>query len=527
MLPTPRMPARCRAAGRRSARSANGGTGASGTARATGATRGGRLARLMALTAALLSVAGIAAAAAGGPATVTSTAAGSPAGPGQARAVSHPAVAQTVAGAAAYGGGAAPIPAIAGAPVIRLQDPDPLSTAKCLQTIRLRCYSPVQYRVAYNLDPLYHAGITGKGRTIVIVDSFGSPSIRHDLAVFDKQWGLPNPTLNILTPPGKQPKFSAGNAAMVGWAEETTLDVEYAHAIAPGANILLLETSVAETEGVTGFPEMMGAEQYLIDHNVGDVISQSFGATENTFPGFAQGRYSSLLNLRSAFKDAARHNVTVLAASGDSGATNDQGDGASLYPYRAISWPSSDPLVTSVGGTQLLLAQDGNKIRPDQVWSDTYGAGGGGVSSVFARPPYQDNVVSVVGGRRGTPDISMSAAVTGGCWVYESFEPSGAGWEILGGTSEATPIFAGVVALADQLAGHRLGNINAALYTLGSLSQVRQDPFQTGIIDVTTGRNSYGSKVPGYTAGPGYDLASGWGTIDADRFVHALAQVSG
>jgi len=402
----------------------------------------------------------------------------------------------------------------------------PISTSDCVATLKVHCYSPLQYRVAYNLNPLYSSKITGKGRTIVIVDSYGSPTIRHDLAVFDRQWGFPNPTLNILTL-GTIPKFSAGNASMVGWAEETTLDVEYAHAIAPGANILLLETPVAETEGVTGFPEMMSAEKYVIDHNLGDVISQSFGATENTFPGFARSSHSSLLNLRYAFADAARHHVTVLAASGDSGATNDQPDGATLYPYRAISWPSSDPLVTSVGGTQLLLAQDGNKIRPDQVWSDTYGAGGGGVSSIFARPGYQDRVARVVGDGRGTPDISMSAAVTGGCWVYQSFDASGPGWEILGGTSEATPIFAGVVALADQLAGHRLGNINPALYTLGALSQIRNDPFQTGIVDVTTGSNGYGSKVAGYPAGPGYDLASGWGTIDADRFVHALAQVSG
>ncbi|MGA2829533.1 MAG: S53 family peptidase [Streptosporangiaceae bacterium] len=524
MLPSPRRSAGCRAAGRRSEGRTDGSTGAFGI---NGAARRGRLARLTALTAALtLSAAGIAAAATGTPATVTSTAARSPAALGRTGAASHPAVVRTIVGAAAFGGGAAPIPAIAGAPVIRLQDPSPLSIAKCLQAIRLRCYSPAQYRVAYDLNPLYRAGITGKGRTIVIVDSFGSPTIGRDLAVFDKQWGFPDPTLNILTL-GKIPPFNRGNAAMVGWAEETTLDVEYAHAIAPGANILLLETPVAETEGVTGFPEMMDAEQYVIDHNLGDVISQSFGATENTFPDSAQGSHLSLLNLRGAFENAARHDVTVLAASGDSGATNDQADGATLYPYRAISWPSSDPLVTSVGGTQLLLAQDGNKIRPDQVWSDTYGAGGGGVSSVFGRPSFQSNVASVVGDGRGTPDISMSAAVTGGCWVYESFEPSGTGWEILGGTSEATPIFAGVVALADQLAGHRLGNINAALYALGGLSQIKQDTVQTGIVDVTTGRNSYGSKVPGYAAGPGYDLASGWGTIDAARFVLALARVAG
>jgi subtilase family serine protease len=486
MLPSPRRSARCRAAGRRSA--------------------------LVALITALtLSVAGIAA--------VTSA-------PSTARAA--PAAA---ASATARAAPVAPVPAVAGAAVIRLSDPNPLSTAKCLQTIRLRCYSPVQYRVAYNLNPLYRAGITGKGRTIVIVDSFGSPTIGHDLAAFDRQWGFPDPpsltVLTFRTTLGTLPKFSPGNASMVGWAEETTLDVEYAHAIAPGANIVLLQTPVAETEGVTGFPEMMNAEKYVIDHNLGDVISQSFGATENTFPGFAQANHSSLLNLDYAFADAARHHVTVLAASGDSGATNDQPDGATLYPYRAISWPSSDPLVTSVGGTQLLLAQDGNKIRPDQVWSDTYGAGGGGVSSVFGRPGYQDNVISVVGGSRGTPDISMSAAVSGGCWVYESFEPSGPGWELLGGTSEATPIFAGVVALADQLAGHRLGNINPALYTLGALSRIKNDPFNTGIVDVTTGRNGYGSKVTGYAAAPGYDLASGWGTIDANRFVRALAHVAG
>ena len=468
------------------------------------AARGKRLIRLAALTAALaLPAAGLAAASA----------------PPASRAPSASVAGHLAAGATA------PIPAVAGAPVIRLGSPDPLSTAQCLTAIKLRCYSPVQYRVAYDLGPLYSAGITGQDRTIVIVDSFGSPTIRHDLQVFDKQWGFPNPTLDILTY-GKLPKFRPGDATMDGWAEETTLDVEYAHAIAPGAKILLVETATAETEGVAGFPDMMKAEQWVLDHNLGDVISQSFGATENTFPGFSRSSYSSLRGLRYAFADAARQHVTVLAASGDSGATNDEADGATLYPYRAVSWPSSDPLVTSVGGTQLLLAQDGNRIQPDRVWNDTYGASGGGVSSIFARPSYQDGVSAVVGNRRGTPDISMPAAVTGGCWLYESFEPSGAGWEILGGTSEATPIFAGIVALADQVAGHRLGNINPALYTLGGLSRVSSDAFRTGIIDVTVGSNSYG-RVAGYNAAPGYDLASGWGTVDAARFVLALAHVSG
>jgi subtilase family serine protease len=128
-----------------------------------------------------------------------------------------------------------------------------------------------------------------------------------------------------------------------------------------------------------------------------------------------------------------------------------------------------------------------------------------------------------VGNDRGTPDISMSAAVSGGAWVYQSFEPGGAGWEILGGTSEATPLFAGVVALASQKAGHPLGSIDSALYTLGQESKLKGDPFHTGIVDVTTGTNTFGD-VTGYSAEPGYDLASGWGTIDAAQFVPALAR---
>jgi len=426
--------------------------------------------------------------------------------------------------AAAAGDTAAPIPSIAGDWAVQLTSPNPLSTAKCLATIKLRCYSPLQYRTAYDLNPLYAAGTDGQGETIMIIDSFGSPTIGHDLAYFDRQWGLPNPTLNTIQV-GQLPKFDKSSAVMDGWAEETTLDVEYAHAVAPRATIDLVETPVAETEGVTGFPQMMVAEKEMIDTGKVDVISQSFGATENTFPGFAKGSFTSLDSLRFAFRDAAQRGVTVLAAAGDTGAINDEPDGATLYPTPVVAWPSSDPLVTSVGGTQLLLAQDGNKIQPDQVWNDQYGAGGGGLSGVFARPAFQAGVAATVGTHRGTPDISMSAAVSGGAWVYQSFEPGGAGWEILGGTSEATPLMAGVVALASQKAGHPLGDINRALYALGAASQAKGGAQATGIVDVTTGSNTFGA-VPGYKAGPGYDLASGWGTIDAARFVPALARAA-
>jgi subtilase family serine protease len=413
---------------------------------------------------------------------------------------------------------ATPVPAIAGSPRINLDVPTPLSTAQCLAKIKIRCYSPLQYQAAYDLKPLYSKGITGAGRTIVIVDSFGSPTIRRDLGVFDKQWGLPDFTLNVFKTPGV-PAFNPDNGSMRGWAAETTLDVEYAHSVAPGATIDLVETPVAETEGVQGFPQMMAAEEEMINLGQGDVISQSFGATENTFPGFAQHNYQSLFGLRFAFADAYAHNVTVLASSGDNGATDSELDGSTLYPQRANSWPSSDPLVTSVGGTELYLSASGARTSPDTAWNDGYGASGGGLSGVFGRPAFQNGVASVVGSRRGTPDISMSAAVSGAAWVYSSYQPGSAGWQLYGGTSEATPLFAGIVALADQVAGHRLGDINAALYNLAA----QNDPASTGIISVTKGNNSF-DGVTGYQAGPGYNLVTGWGTIDAAKFVYALAR---
>lgn len=390
----------------------------------------------------------------------------------------------------------------------------PLSTSDCLSQVGIACYTPLQYRVAYDLNPLYSGGITGKGRTIVIVDSYGSPTITSDLHAFDQQFGFPDPVLRIRKF-GHVPPFDSGNGTMVGWAEETTLDVEYAHSIAPGAKIVLVETATAETEGTTGLPQMMRAEDHLIKNGVGDVITQSFGATENTFRGFGHGDFDSIMNLRYAFQDAQAAGVTVLASSGDDGATDYQKNGSSLYTKRVNSWPSSDPLVTSVGGTQLSLDNSGNRVSPDVVWNDGYGAGGGGTSGVFSRPSFQDGVSGVVGTQRGTPDISMSAAVNGAAWVYWTFGGN-PGWHLIGGTSEASPIFSGIVAMADQKAHRRLGDINPALYAMGAGGS------GSGLVDVTSGNNSF-AGVTGFDATTGYDLASGWGTIDGATFVNALA----
>ena len=210
----------------------------------------------------------------------------------------------------------------------------------------------------------------------------------------------------------------------------------------------------------------------------------------------------------------------MLASSGDDGATDAQADGATLYDHPVNSWPSSDPLVTSVGGTQLHLDDNGNRISPDVTWNDGYGAGGGGLSQVFSRPIYQLGVRNVVGNHRGTPDISMSAAVDGGAWVYYTFVNEASPWHIFGGTSEASPIFSGVVALADQAGGRRLGLLNGELYLDGALRPVLG--ARTGLVDVTSGDNSF-ADVTGYPAKTGYDLATGWGTVDVAKFVKAVA----
>ena len=398
----------------------------------------------------------------------------------------------------------------------------PPSTSYCLAHFGIHCYQPAQLTKAYNLDSIHAAGINGYGKTIVIVDAFGSPTIRNDLHVFDQTFGLQDPpSLTIIQPAGPVPAFDPTNSDMVGWATETTLDVEWAHVFAPGANILLVETPVSETEGVQGFPEIVKAENFVIDHELGDVISQSFGATEETFPS-----PHSIFGLRSAFKNAAEHGVTVLGASGDQGATDFQLNLNDLYTMRVNSWPSSDPLVTSVGGTMLTLDNAGNRLAPDVVWNDGYGAGGGGVSAIFERPEFQDRVESVVGDHRGTPDVSLSASVDGAVIMYYSFVPGRVGYHLVGGTSEATPEFAGIVAMAAQLADRRLGKLGERLYAL----------HKRGIIDITQGNNTFGPftnsdgityTVQGYSAAPGYDLASGLGTIDGARLVRALAADEG
>jgi subtilase family serine protease len=439
-----------------------------------------------------------------------------------------------VSGVAAAAAGPVPVPLAQIIPHARFATPP--TTAQCVKQLGVACYSPAQFQKAYNTAPLYKAGMTGKGQTIVIVDSYGYQSIRSELAVFDAAFKLPAPPkFTIIQPAGTVPPFNPKKRpAMPGWAQETSLDVEYSHAMAPGANILLVETPVAETLGRTGFPQIVKAENFVISHHLGNVITQSFAAPEAGFASKAE-----IQSLRSSFRNAEANAVSVLAASGDAGASGaktitSQGFAKTFFLKRAVAWPATDPMVTAVGGTQLHLSASGAHTSPDTVWNDTKLLGspassGGGKSTVFARPVYQDGVAGRVGSARGVPDISMSAAVNGSALVYLDAKAAGgkAGFYLIGGTSEASPEFAGIIAIADQAAGHGLGLLNPALYAMEAAGA-------PGLVDVTSGNNSVTFKqggathtVHGFRAKPGYDLATGVGTINAALFVPELVAASG
>ena len=363
---------------------------------------------------------------------------------------------------------------------------------------------PTAMQNSYNLGPLYAAKEDGRGVTIAIIDSFGNPNMASDLANFDTQMGLPHmcgepgaacgagiPTFQHVYWNGKTqvkapPPGSNGTGLQNrdAWTLETALDVEWAHAMAPMANILNVTTNPAETQGVQGFPTMMNAEQFIVDNHQATVITQSFGAVEEGF-----GSTQSLLNLRHAFISAAADGVTVLASSGDGGTANSKKTpvkNPTTLPFPTVNWPASDPLVTGVGGTYLCTnpvtgvgvdstdppskCQANPGVR-EIGWIDA----GGGFSHVFATPSYQDSLPAgstPIGSMRGVPDVAFQASSATGPLVYDTGASAG-GWFIVGGTSCSAPQCAGLVAIADQIAGHGLGQINPTLYQLAARPELR------------------------------------------------------
>ena len=440
-----------------------------------------------------------------------------------------------------------------------------------------RCFSPASMAASYNYAGLHAGGVDGRGTTIAIVDSFGSDTIANDLNNFDTQFGLQHmcgeagvtcapgmPTFSTLqvqgSPPPVPPPMSNGTdqEGRDVWALEVSLDVEWAHATAPEANILLVTSPTAETLGVQGFPQFMNAEQQVVDNHLADVISQSFGSAEGAF-----GSVSSLANLRHAFISAAANQVTMLASSGDGGTANPVKEpvkNPALIPYPSVGWPASDPLVTSVGGTNLCTnAVTGTSVDSTSppaacqahpgVREVGWVGSGGGYSILFPRPVFQDTlppgsafVGSSVGApgpnsnMRGVPDIAYQAASRTGVLVYMTEStarnvpgpgcgreiPCDPGWYIVGGTSSGSPQWAGIVAMADQWShshGHGdVGYINPALYAVASNATMYASDFY----DVTVGNNQANPSIPGYSASTGWDAVTGLGTPNVANLIPDL-----
>jgi subtilase family serine protease len=403
-----------------------------------------------------------------------------------------------------------------------------------------QCYDPYQMRHAYQTDSLIAAGYDGTGHTIVIVDAYQNPNLVSQVAHFDAFYGLPAISLTQYAPDGLTP-FIPGDPNMTGWAEEISLDVEWAHAIAPGANIVLV---LAKTNND---PDILSALKYAVDHNLGDVISMSFGENESCVdPDILAGYHD-------VFAAATQKNITLFASSADQGASLQTCDGNSWV--RAVSSPASDPLVTGVGGTELRAANycltvlgcnpathplfgtwqseivwnEGPPFGDFQAFFNSTLSTGGGFSVLFDAPPYQKGTLHG-GKQRGVPDVAYNAAVLHGVLTYLNIPGLAPGFYTFGGTSAGAPQWAGIAAIANQKAAKRLGFLNSAIYKIGKDDTAYPASFH----DITSGTNSAAEfdssgnlvTVIGFAAGIGWDATTGFGTpISASLVDYLVATV--
>ena len=402
------------------------------------------------------------------------------------------------------------------------------------------CYDPYQMRRAYQIDSLIAAGFDGTGQTIVIVDAFQNPALATQMATFDAQYGLPAVSLTQYAPDGLTP-FIVGDANMTGWAEEISLDVEWAHAIAPGAKIALVLAKSNEDA------DIVSAVKYAVDNNLGSVISMSFGENESCVDPAILAEYHDI------FAAATQKNITLFASSGDEGAALPTCDGNSWV--KAASSPASDPLVTAVGGTELRAAgfpssctnsttcPSPNPVpgtyQSEIAWNEgppfgdfqaNFGstiATGGGFSVLFDEPPYQKGTGGLHGGKqRAVPDVAYNAAVLHGVLTRLDIPGLAPGYYRFGGTSAGSPQWAAITAIANQKAGGRLGFLNSAIYQIGRVNNAYADSFH----DITDGTNSaveFDSAnkpitVIGFDAGIGWDATTGTGSPIASSLVDDL-----
>jgi subtilase family serine protease len=376
----------------------------------------------------------------------------------------------------------------------------------CLHSNPIGCFGADTIRAAYGIQPVLNQGITGAGRTIVVIDAFQNPTIQKDLAAFDSFWNIPAPPNFTIVFPYGIPSFNPASPLQIGWSQEISIDVEWAHAIAPGASIVLVEASSEKDV------DLVAATKYAIDHNLGDVITQSFGEAEMC------AAPAVLAKQHAAFRKASERGITVFASSGDRGAARQSCDGTSLV--KSASTPASDPEVTGVGGTHL-VANGSGIYQSESAWNSAAGASGGGFSKLYRRPIYQAGLQRT-NRTRGVPDVAYNADGSSGFIAVWSplLPPARIGIGVVHGTSAGTPQWAGIAALADQASGHRLGSMNKRLYQIA-----RSDAYARAFHDIVIGNNSFGG-VTGFAAGPGWDPVTGLGTPNVANLITQLRRHS-
>ena len=345
-------------------------------------------------------------------------------------------------------------------------------------------YTPAQIQQAYGFNNITFNGAagTGKGETIAIVDAYNDPNIQSDLNTFDTQFGLPATTVTRVNETGGT-SYPASDSTG-GWELEESLDVEWAHAMAPRASIMLVEANS------TSDTDLLAAVNYAAAH--ANVVSMSWGG----------GEFSGETSYDSTYFDQA--GVAFVASSGDAGAP--------------ASWPAASPNVLSVGGTALTLGAS-------NVWSSEAGwsGSGGGPSADESQPSYQKGVVTQTSTARATPDVAYDASPSTGFAVYDSvpYEGTTYGWLEVGGTSAGAPQWSALLAIADQ--GRALSGQPALDST--SPQEVMNILYKNpgDFHDITSG-TSTGS--PHYSAGPGYDYVTGLGSPMANLVVGSLVGTS-
>jgi hypothetical protein len=362
-------------------------------------------------------------------------------------------------------------------------------------------YSPSEIRQIYDATPLYKEGYDGRGMTISIVDAYGDPYIAAELKQFDQTFGIAAPpSFNVMCVDGPC-NYAEGIAA--GWNAEIALDVEWAHAMAPGANICLwigannavplyyaVAAAVAGRDPGTVVPSSCQQSS---------VVSMSWGEPENDIASSAAIEPTFGVNypwLNQVFQYGTSKGITFFSSSGDWGAY-DQSFGQTS-PYGGTVFPASDPFVTSVGGTSLYMSTSSGLLQYSLgatanaigsygyetawSWNNYYNWGtGGGFSTFYNRPSWQGGPGFPAGETRGVPDVAWDAdPITG---VLVSVEGQ---LTAIGGTSVGAPSWAGSMALIDSVAGHSLGLINPELYS------ILRNPseYASAFHDVTVGDNN-------------------------------------